>query len=199
MNAIEWLENQHRQVEALFAQLDMYGIEDERRQECFATIADLLDAHAEVEEQIFYPAARGDESDDLLDKALEAHAEVKRLCDDMRNLDADDPAFRAKLSLLHEHFESHIKEEEFEMFPESERFLSEDRLQELGQLMAAKFRARVGDERRFEIHGEDLEGLESAASASGLEVDFEPEVASSRASTIAWQSCGNWQRGRSFS
>ncbi len=176
MNAIELLENQHRQAETLFAQLSRYGAKDERRRACFGKIADLLDAHAEIEEQMFYPAARGAESDDLLDKALEAHAEVKRLCDDMRKLDADDAAFKAKLSLLRDHVERHVKEEEFELFPESERYLSEDRLQELGRLMAEKFRSRVGDERRFEVRGEELEALDDSGDDSGVEIDFELDV-----------------------
>jgi hemerythrin-like domain-containing protein len=175
MNAIELLENQHRQVEGLFAKLSAYGREDERRQECFVQLADLIDAHTEIEEQMFYPAARGDESDDLVDKSLEAHAEFKRLCDDMRMLDGDDPAFDAKLSLLREHMESHVKEEEFELFPECERYLSEDRLQELGQLMAEKFRTRVGDEKRFDVGGTELEEGEYAEEG-GFEVEFELEI-----------------------
>lgn len=173
MNAIELLENQHRQVEGLFAQLDACG--PDARQECFARLADLLDAHSEIEEQMFYPAAR-DESDDLVAKSLEAHAEVKTLCDDMRMLDCDDPVFGAKLSLLREHIESHVKEEEFELFPETERTLGEDRLQELGQLMAEKFRTRVGDEKRFELGGEDLDAGEYGYEEGGIEVEFEPDV-----------------------
>jgi hemerythrin-like domain-containing protein len=175
MNAIELLENQHRQIEGLFARLSACGREVERRQACFVQLADLIDAHTEVEEQMFYPVARGDESADLVDKSLEAHAEITRLCDDMRMLDGDDPVFDAKLSLLREHVESHVKEEEFELFPECERYLSEDRLQELGQLMAEKFRTRVGDEKRFDVGGAELEEGEYAEEG-GLEVEFELDI-----------------------
>lgn len=175
MNAIELLENHHRLAEILFAHMGAYDATDERRAAVFVRLADLLDAHTAIEEQWFYPAARSDVSDDLVDKSLEVHAGITRLLDEMRELDTDSPAFDAKLSVVREHFERHIKEEEFELFPESQRFLSEERLQELGEQMAIAFRAKVGDDKRFEVAGEELDEVE--AESEGLEVEFEPDTA----------------------
>lgn len=174
MNAIDFMENQHRLVEGLFAQMDAYDPTDERRGAVFYRLADLIDAHTEIEEQFFYPAARSDVSDDLVDKSLEVHAGITRLLDEMRALDSDSPAFDAKLSVVREHVERHVKEEEFELFPESQRFLSDERLEELGAQMEKAFRAKVGDDKRFEVAGEEIEELESES--EGLEIEFEPET-----------------------
>lgn len=161
MNAIELLEHQHRQMERLFAQLE--HCPPDHCAELFGRLADLIDAHADMEEQIFYPAARGEGCDDLLDKSLEAHAEFARLTEDMRHLSGSDARFWAKCALLREHVESHVREEEFELLPACERFLPAVRLEQLGQQMQAQFEMAAGDLRRFEVE----------LTEPGIEVEWE--------------------------
>src|SRR5580700_10448543 len=78
MNAVELLKHDHREVEEYFEEYE--DIKDDAKAELSAKICQALRAHMQIEEKIFYPAAReatGD--DDLLDEAVVEHAGAKRL------------------------------------------------------------------------------------------------------------------------
>ena len=81
-----------------------------------------LKAHAELEEQLFYPAAREllDE-DDMMEEALVEHATFKMLMQQLETLDAGDPKHAATFTVLAEYVKHHVQEEEKEMFPRIER------------------------------------------------------------------------------
>lgn len=166
MDAFQLLERQHRDVDALFDALD--GLNDvERRAGIFNQLADMLDAHADVEEQLFYPEARKCGCEDIVEKSLAAHAEIRRLCQEIRALAGADPAFLPRLSLLHDHVDEHVKQEEFELFPEVGRRLPEQRCNELAQQMDARFKTRMPQAPQFDLQeGED----------EGTTVEFEPDV-----------------------
>ena len=59
-NAIELLKRDHDQVEQLFSHYDeiRHDADDGAKKDLVARICDALTVHAEIEEQIFYPAAR---------------------------------------------------------------------------------------------------------------------------------------------
>ena len=77
-----------------------------------------LTIHATAEEEIFYPAAReaGIESD-LLDEAEVEHASAKDLIAQIRAMTPEDDLYDAKIKVLGEYIDHHVKEEEEEMFP----------------------------------------------------------------------------------
>jgi hemerythrin-like domain-containing protein len=81
-----------------------------------------LKAHAELEEQLFYPAAREllDEND-MMEEALVEHATFKMLMQQLETLDAGDPKHAATFTVLAEYVKHHVQEEEKEMFPRIER------------------------------------------------------------------------------
>src|SRR6185369_15183944 len=98
-----------------------------------------LDVHAQIEEKIFYPACRGLQDEDarkMVGESLEEHLIVKRLIAELARLDASDERFEAKATVLKESVEHHADEEEKDLFPEAERELGDDRLEELGARMA---------------------------------------------------------------
>lgn len=81
-----------------------------------------LTVHADIEEQIFYPAARqaiGD--DDLLNEAEVEHASAKDLMAQISDMDADEELFDAKVIVLGEYIDHHVEEEREEMFPKARR------------------------------------------------------------------------------
>ena len=77
-----------------------------------------LSIHAELEEQVFYPAVRGPVKDeDLMDEAVLKHASAKELIAQIMEMDPDDCLYDAKVKVLSEQIEHHVGEEEDDMFP----------------------------------------------------------------------------------
>ena len=98
MNAIDLLEQQHREVEALFEKIE----EGTNKEESFTKLADSLAAHFSIEEKTFYPAAYKDETEDMLREAVEEHLSIKRVLTDILAVGLDDPTFDAKIKVLQE-------------------------------------------------------------------------------------------------
>ena len=101
----------HRKVEGLFEKYEAAsGIEKKR------TIADEicveLKIHSQIEEEIFYPALRGKIDDALLDEAYVEHDGAKLLINEISGGGADEKFYDAKVKVLKEEIEHHVKEEE---------------------------------------------------------------------------------------
>lgn len=84
-------------------------------------ICDELTVHAQIEEEIFYPALREvlPEDEDLVDEATAEHQEAKQLIADIRNLGTADPAMDTLVAELNVAIENHVKEERDELFPKA--------------------------------------------------------------------------------
>jgi hemerythrin superfamily protein len=121
MNAIELLKHDHREVEEYFEEYE--DLEDDaEKAELSAKICQALKVHAQIEEEIFYPAAReATRDEDLLDEALVEHAGAKRLIEEIESMEVGDDLYDAKIRVLGEQIKHHVKEEEEELFPEAER------------------------------------------------------------------------------
>ena len=122
-NAIDLLKKDHDEVEAMFAQYeDIKEGDDETEKEMLvAQICDALTVHAQIEESIFYPAARRaldeEEGKDLLDEAAVEHQTLKDLIARLESAPTDDPLYDAGVKVLSEYVKHHVKEEENELFP----------------------------------------------------------------------------------
>ena len=118
-DAIALLKADHRSVEALFEKFE--GAKGDGAKEKIARQICLeLTVHAQIEEEIFYPAARGEiDDDDLLDEAEVEHASAKQLIAEIQDMKAGDRLFDAEVTVLGEYVDHHVEEEEKEMFPES--------------------------------------------------------------------------------
>ena len=139
-DAIEMLTADHQEVKALFKKFasvkDDEDSEDEKAN-LVTQICDALTIHAEIEEEIFYPAVRAAIDDkDLMDEALVEHAGAKNLIAELREMDPDDELFDAKVTVLGEQIEHHVKEEEGDMFPKAKKAKADT--EELGAQMAAR-------------------------------------------------------------
>jgi hypothetical protein len=76
-----------------------------------------IEVHAELEEQIFYPAARGAiKKEDLIDEAEVEHMTAKVLISQLKGMGPDDEKYAATFKVLGEYLDHHIQEEENEMF-----------------------------------------------------------------------------------
>jgi len=80
-----------------------------------------LRVHAQLEEEIFYPAARKATKDnDLLDEATVEHAGAKNLIAEIEEMEPGDDLYDAKVKVLGDQIRHHVEEEESELFPECE-------------------------------------------------------------------------------
>ena len=133
-SALDLLEADHTEVEGYFEQYEQ--LEDAAEKEELALkICLALQVHAQVEEEIFYPAARDAiEKTELIDEAVVEHASAKQLIAEIEQMDAGDELYDAKVKVLCEQVSHHIEEEEDELFPELES--SELDLEALGKKMA---------------------------------------------------------------
>ena len=64
---------------------------------------------------------RAIDDSDLMDEALVEHAGAKDLITQLEHMDADDDLYDAKVTVLGEQIEHHVKEEEGDMFPKAKR------------------------------------------------------------------------------
>jgi hemerythrin superfamily protein len=79
-----------------------------------------LTVHTQIEEEIFYPALRGAIKDtDLLDEASVEHQSAKELIAQLEAAGEADDMFDAKVKVLGEYVNHHIKEERGELFPKA--------------------------------------------------------------------------------
>lgn len=137
-DAISLLKADHKEVKGWFEQFDKTE-DDAKKQELADKICRALTIHAQIEEEIFYPAAYDaldEEGDDMLDEAEIEHASAKALIAQIGASAAGEPLFDAKVTVLGEYIAHHVQEEENELFPEC-RASSMD-LKSLGEQIAAR-------------------------------------------------------------
>jgi hemerythrin-like domain-containing protein len=150
MNAIELLKQDHRRVRELFADHEKVGENAHAEKRAIGDrVCKELDIHAQIEEEIFYPAARDGattENDKLVAEALEEHQVIKDLIAELRAAQPGDAQWDAKMKVLQETVEHHVEEEEGQLFPSTRTTLGANYLDELGQRMAARKRALTSDE-----------------------------------------------------
>ena len=109
--AVTLLKKDHREVEAMFDEYEQLGDETEKLA-LFQEIALALKVHTQIEEEIFYPAERGQVEDDLLDEAQVEHDGAKKLIAEIEGMAPSEPLYDAKVKVLGEYIKHHVKEEE---------------------------------------------------------------------------------------
>jgi len=121
-SAIEMLSQQHDEVDGMFGDykklMDLEAPASKRK--ALATkICKALTDHAELEETVFYPAARealDKDAEEIMDHADVEHATLKGLIERITNSPGDDPHFDALVHVLAEYVKHHVEEEENQMF-----------------------------------------------------------------------------------
>jgi hemerythrin superfamily protein len=113
-DAVALLKADHRKVEQLFADFEKAG-GDGRKQKIAEQICLELSVHATIEEEIFYPACEGKIEEDLLKEAYVEHDGAKVLIAEIEAGGPSDEYYDAKVKVLQEQIEHHVKEEEQRM------------------------------------------------------------------------------------
>jgi hemerythrin-like domain-containing protein len=142
LQATQVLRDDHKRLQGLFRQFETLARQarDEKRRlvdEIFA----LLEIHAEIEENIFYPAvaAAGDENvRGLVEESLQDHKRMNGFLQLLLRMNIHGEFFDARFSGIINETQDHIAKEEREILPIAEKLLS-SRLGELGgQMMSVK-------------------------------------------------------------
>ena len=110
-DAIALLKQDHRTVEELFERFTSAS-GAERKRKLAEEICLELSVHAQIEEEIFYPACEGKVDEDLLKESYVEHDGAKVLIAEIMNGGPDDDYYDAKVKVLREEIEHHVEEEE---------------------------------------------------------------------------------------
>jgi hypothetical protein len=113
-DAIALLKQDHRTVEDLFAKFEKAS-GDGRKQKLAEEICLELSVHAQIEEEIFYPACEGKVDEDLLKESYVEHDGAKVLIAEIINGAPSDEFYDSKVKVLQEEIEHHVEEEEKRM------------------------------------------------------------------------------------
>ena len=135
-DAIALLKADHEAVSQLFAEYEKTRSVPNKKA-LVAEICTALSVHAQIEEEIFYPAVKAALKDKLLvPEATDEHAGVKDLIAQLEGVEPDGEMYDAKVKVLSEYVKHHVKEEQNEMFPKAKA--SSLDMAELGARMAAR-------------------------------------------------------------
>lgn len=138
-DAIKLLTEDHDKVKKMFKEFEKLcqKNDDEGKEELAAEICKELTIHSQLEEEIFYPAAREAIDDDsLMNEAMVEHSSAKDLISQIQSMKASDPMYDAVVHVLGEYINHHVGEEEKEIFPKVKK--SEMDIEEIGEEIAKR-------------------------------------------------------------
>jgi hypothetical protein len=161
---IEMLKADHKKVKKAFK--DFEKLEPQEDPESAKALVDQtladVEVHAELEEQVFYPAARqAIKDEELLEEAEVEHMTAKVLIEQLKSMSPEDEKYAATFKVLGEYINHHVKEEEGEMFEQmTGRGVDWDQVLEQMQMR----RMELMQEKGMPMEGE--EEMEASTSAS---------------------------------
>jgi hemerythrin superfamily protein len=124
-DACTFLDTDHKAVKKMFKAYEELTHSkardvDQKKRELAHEICQELTVHATIEEEIFYPALREalKETDALAEAEVE-HAGAKDLIAQIEAMDQTDEMFDAKVKVLGEYIDHHVKEERNQIFPKA--------------------------------------------------------------------------------
>jgi hemerythrin superfamily protein len=141
-DVIEVLEQDHREVEEMFGELEsLRGTSTQeqksRRKDLTDQVTIELVRHSVAEEILVYPQVEDKVSADEAEHAREEHAEAEETLKRLEKLDADDPVFDDELATLMAEIRHHIEDEEGQMFAHMRQAIAGDELRKLGSRVEA--------------------------------------------------------------
>lgn len=142
-NAVQLIKQDHKKVASLFEKYNKTKGQ-EAKQRIAEQAMQELEVHAQVEEEIFYPAAKKELNDGaLVSEALKEHKAVKELIEELKTMEAEDDEFDEKWAELVADVKHHVQEEESELLPQAED--SDMDLADYGQQMAERKKELMGE------------------------------------------------------
>ena len=165
-DAIALLKADHRKVEDLFAKFKA-AKGAEKKQRLVAEICTELTIHTIIEEEIFYPACRGEVEADMVEEAYVEHDGAKMLVAELEAGDPGEEFYDAKVTVLSEQIKHHVAEEE----KRSEGLFAQARaagldMDDLGTRMQARKQALLAKFKTDGVPPPEMRTFTSAAAAA---------------------------------
>jgi iron-sulfur cluster repair protein YtfE (RIC family) len=135
-DATALLSEDHKLVSGLFESYEK-ALTKSMKKKLVSQICMELSVHTQVEEEIFYPAVKQALKDrELVPEATVEHETLKALIAQVEGVEPDGEMFDARIKVLCEYVEHHVKEEQEEMFPKAKATQLD--MKELGGQIAAR-------------------------------------------------------------
>lgn len=107
----------HKLVDTLFKEYES-ARSSTKKKALVEQICTELTIHAQIEEEIFYPAVKTALKDkELVPEAAVEHATLKDLIAQIQASEDDNEMYAARVKVLSEYVKHHVKEEQNELFP----------------------------------------------------------------------------------
>lgn len=149
-NALTLLRTDHSEVAALLSKYEKgkEKLDGRQKEKLAGQICRMLTIHAQIEEEIFYPACeeKVEDAEDLLAEAKVEHQSLKEL---IAKIEAEEPGsdtYDAEVTVLGEYVKHHVKEEQNELFPKVRQ--SDIDLGELGERLETRKQELMGEMER---------------------------------------------------
>ena len=140
-NAITMLKADHTKAKGLLRRLNSATGPKERERLCEQFEREIK-THAQLEEEVFYPAfkvvSEKTDSENLFYEAAEEHHLVDIELPSLMSANPKSHEWEAKAKVMQDLIEHHIKEDEGEMFAAARDLFSDEQLRELGDLMTSR-------------------------------------------------------------
>ena len=147
-DAIALLRADHKRVSELFEQYEATR-SAAKKKTLVATICQELTVHAQIEEEIFYPAVKAALKDkELVPEAQVEHQSLKDLIAQVEDREPDGEMFDATIKVMSEYVKHHVKEEQNEMFVRAKKTRLD--MQQLGEQLAARKQVLMDDPSQLE-------------------------------------------------
>lgn len=115
-DALAVLERDHRLIERFFADFDQATAQ--QLDPIGRRICKMLRIHTQIEEELFYPAARDALRDaTLIDRAQQEHADAKNAIREVEARTSDAADYVERVRYVRGLVEAHVRQEEGELFP----------------------------------------------------------------------------------
>lgn len=183
MNAVKLLKEDHREVAALMKKFE--EAEEGEKSPIAQRICTLLTVHAQIEEELLYPAAQRtlrEKQQHLVDEAAVEHSSVKTLISQIESSHEGEELYDARVKVLGEYVKHHVKEEENELFPKLQQMKID--LGRLGERLAARkaeLLSEMGEPVEMEESAEDENLARRHRSRSGNRGEHRPAARARRA------------------
>lgn len=134
MDVITLLREDHKHIAHLLDQLIHTHNEDlDRRTVLFEKLEEELIMHTGYEEKLFYPELRSNpKTHELILEAYQEHHVIGHIMTDISRVAFNHDIWKAKVTVMKENIEHHVKEEEHDIFPKVRQLLTTDELKKMG-------------------------------------------------------------------
>jgi len=138
MKITELLRKQHEEAKTLIDRLENCGVDE--RSGLTGQVSRALRAHAQTEEEIFYPKLEHvAETAELIEESFEDHDELRLALGELERTEVDDDDFLDRVQTVEDLVMSHVEEEENELFPKVEELWNVHLLETVGREYETRF------------------------------------------------------------